>query len=102
MELGKTAHAIYELTALGTPENVAQRLQEKGIQGIPGYPQACPIALYLNEVTGQPHSVAGGYISLIAEDGPWEKFELEEGSPIRRFIHQFDGGRYEGLRRHRS
>lgn len=101
MEAGKTAHALHELSALGTPENVAQKLREKGIRGRLLDPFACPIARYLNQVTGNRHSMCVSYLNAWdPEEGRenQEHFGLPSTHPVRLFVNQFDAGQHEDLR----
>lgn len=95
MHYAATEEGLAEaLRMLGdTPHKVATALANGGYRGEPGCPHACPIARYLEDMTGHEASVSHDRVGLlvgrtVAGDLDW--VWVDTPAPIDEFVTAFD------------
>ncbi len=106
-QIKKTTRGL--LAALGTtPDEVAEQLENTGVQGVPRDNRSCAVALYLSAVMGpEPRirSVAVGPCSLMitlvspADARPAGRLWVQLPKPVRGFVSAFDAREYPGITR---
>jgi hypothetical protein len=93
------SEVLLELSPLSGGE-IAQKIREAGVKGVPRRSCHCVIARYLCQETGRERiSVCGEDIQVVV-DGPTgprgAEFE-ETPESVADFIHDFDNNRYPDL-----
>lgn len=99
----------------GSPSELAKYLKDAGASGIPGHPEYCPLANYLEERlvsegsplfdedgTEIPHIVVlNGSVRVVAVppgfEKPWRFVFLLDDKVLRNFVCRFDRGEYPEL-----
>jgi len=87
--------AMDKLTGLGSSQAIADYLAVERVLGILATGQSCPVAVYLQRVTGQVPLVGIGswHPNRFDIDRPW----YPHSDPVRAFIRDFDAGCYPEL-----
>jgi hypothetical protein len=96
-EMRQIAERVGEALALMadfTPDEVAEYLQSQGITGLRGNSQKCPIAVWLQSVTGYGQ-IRVAWNVAIWFDGVIAKYETPP--VLRNFYHAFDSMQYPDL-----
>lgn len=83
-----------------TSAEVAARLADDGIRGVPGSTDSCAIAVYLHAVLGADDRVrdihvSNGWVTVSRRWGPGVL--ASQPNPVRAFIRMFDAGLFPEL-----
>lgn len=92
--------AVEELDELKNVDELAWFLHVNDIKGHRWSPQGCPIARYLQRVTGILDLSTGGSYAMARPiwGDPYVLAPFKEGGPAQTFVVAFDGGAYPELR----
>lgn len=97
-----------KLSNFETAQEIREYFQSENITGLKAQPNACPIAQWFINTTGQEVSVANNikigakeeiYIDYLGREQYGEAYEWEfkHSDATLDFIEQFDGGKYPEL-----
>jgi hypothetical protein len=90
--------AVEKLAALGSPQQIADFFQAEGIHGLVGHAHSCPVARYVQQVTGagrvwvSPSREHNGGVG-----GVGNRYSCYLPRAVNDFALAFDNEEYRGL-----
>jgi hypothetical protein len=87
------AGALNDLNNIGDADDIARYFEAAGIKGRVCISNACPVAIYVRQTTGNAINITGEMWTL--DDGGWTRYSIPVN--VSSFVNNFDDGQFANL-----